>query len=230
LREQLPADWQAVLKDEFEKPYFKKLEKFVAEQRAAGPVYPPAEDVFNAFKATPFDQVKVLLLGQDPYHGAGEAHGMCFSVKPGVKIPPSLVNAYKELQDDLGFKPVSHGYLASWANQGVFLLNTVLTVKANEANSHREQGWETFTDAVIKALNARPKPLVCLLWGKPAQTKEALIDGKRHRALKSGHPSPLSSKSFFGTKPFSGANAALKELGQTPVNWQLPDNPAQVAA
>src|SRR5262249_15603675 len=213
LREQLPADWQAVLKDEFEKPYFKKLEKFVAEQRAAGPVYPPAEDVFNAFKATPFDQVKVLLLGQDPYHGAGEAHGMCFSVKPGVKIPPSLVNAYKELQDDLGFKPVSHGYLASWANQGVFLLNTVLTVKANEANSPGEQGGGRCADAVIRARTARPKPLVCLLWGKPAQAKESLIDSRRHRIIKSGHPAPpMASKTFLGTKPFSSANAALKEL------------------
>jgi uracil-DNA glycosylase len=229
LREQLPADWREVLKEEFDKPYFKQLEKFLAEQRAAGAVYPPAEDVFNAFKATPFDKVKVLLLGQDPYHGAGEAHGMCFSVKPGVKIPPSLVNVYKEMQDDLGCKPVAHGHLASWAGQGVFLLNTVLTVKANQANSHRDQGWETFTDAVIKALSARPKPLVALLWGKPAQAKETLIDAKRHRVLKSGHPSPLSSKTFFGTKPFSSANAALKDLGQEPISWQLPDSPTQAA-
>jgi uracil-DNA glycosylase/endonuclease III len=226
LREQLPADWQAVLKDEFDKPYFKALEKFVAEERAQGAVYPPAEDVFNAFKATPFDRVKVVLLGQDPYHGAGEAHGMCFSVKPGVKVPPSLVNIYKELQDDVGCKPPPHGYLASWAAQGVFLLNTVLTVKANQAASHKNQGWEQFTDAVIKAVSARKQPAVFLLWGNQAQAKEAIIDTKRHRVLKGNHPSPLSAKKgFFGSKPFSTANKALQEFGVAGVNWQVPDDP-----
>jgi endonuclease-3 len=230
LRDLLPADWQAVLKDEFDKPYFKALEKYVAQERAAAKVYPPAEDVFNAFKATPFDRVKVVLLGQDPYHGEGEAHGMCFSVKPGVKVPPSLVNIYKELQDDAGCKPPPHGYLASWASQGVFLLNTVLTVRANQAGSHKNQGWETFTDAVIKALSARKQPAVFLLWGNQAQAKEALIDGKRHHVLKANHPSPLSArKGYFGSKPFSSANKALEGFGVVSVNWQLPDNPNAVA-
>ncbi len=222
LREQLPADWRAVLADEFDKPYFKALEKFVAAERAKGAVYPPAEDVFNAFKATPFEQVKVLLLGQDPYHGEGEAHGMCFSVRPGVKVPPSLVNIYKEMQEDLGCTPPPHGHLASWAAQGVMLLNTVLTVRANQAASHKEQGWEQFTNAVIRALSARKKPVVFLLWGNQAQAKETLIDASRHRVLKSGHPSPLSAKKFFGSKPFSSANQALAELGLEPINWQLP--------
>ncbi len=229
LREQLPADWQAVLKEEFDKPYFKKLEAFVAQERASGAVYPPVEDVFNAFKATPFEKVKVLLLGQDPYHGEGEAHGMCFSVRPGVKVPPSLVNIYKELQDDVGCKPPPHGYLASWAAQGVMLLNTVLTVRANSANSHKDQGWETFTDAVIKALSARKQPMVFLLWGSKAQAKEALIDTRKHRIIKSGHPSPLSAKTFLGTRPFSATNNALKELGVAPVNWQLPADPNAAA-
>src|SRR5262249_26229986 len=190
--------------------------------------FPPEEDLFAAFKATPYEQVKVLLLGQDPYHDDGQAHGMCFSVRPGVKPPPSLVNIYKELRDDLSITPPDHGYLVSWAHQGVLLLNAVLTVRAHEAASHKEKGWETFTDAAIKALSAREKPLVFLLWGAYAQKKAALIDTNKHRVLLAAHPSPLSAKKFFGSKPFSQANQALQELGQSPVNWQLPADPTQV--
>lgn len=229
LRNMLPADWQAALADEFAKPYFRQLEKFVAAERASQTVYPPPEDMFSAFKATPFDSVKVLLLGQDPYHGAGEAHGMCFSVKPGVKVPPSLVTIYKELQDDLGFAPPPHGHLASWAAQGVLLLNSVLTVRANAANSHKDQGWETFTDAVIKALGTRARPTVFLLWGNAAKEKAALIDQTKHRILTAAHPSPLSQKKFLGSKPFSGANKALAELGQPTINWQIPADPNATA-
>lgn len=225
VKEKLPADWQKILSAEFDKPYFKQLEKFLKEERSNNKVFPPEEDVFNAFRETPFEQVKVVLLGQDPYHGEDEAHGMCFSVKPGVKVPPSLVNVYKELQEDLGCKPVPHGYLVSWARQGVLLLNTVLTVRANEAGSHKEQGWEPFTDAVIKAFNDRKTPVVFLLWGSQAHKKADLIDTRRHRVLKTGHPSPLSAKKFFGSKPFSQANAALQALGQGAINWQLPADP-----
>src|SRR5262249_13490367 len=202
LAAQMPEDWRQVLAEEFKKPYFQQLQKFVAQERAIRAVYPPEGDVFNAFKATPYDQVKVLLLGQDPYHDDGQAHGMCFSVRPGVKVPPSLVNIYKELQDDLGCKPPSHGYLAAWAKRGVMLLNAVLTVQAHSAASHKEKGWETFTDAVIKALSARQRPVVFLLWGSYAQKKAELIDGSRHSILTAAHPSPLSSKKFFGSKPF----------------------------
>jgi uracil-DNA glycosylase len=229
LQSQLPPDWQAALADEFAKPYFKQLQKFVAEERRQHAVFPPEEDVFNAFKATPFDQVKVLLLGQDPYHDDGQAHGMAFSVRPGVKPPPSLINIFKELQDDLGCKPPSHGYLVPWAKQGVLLLNAVLTVRAHEAASHKEQGWETFTDAVIRALGARQKPVVFLLWGASAQKKAQFIDTARHRVLTAAHPSPLSAKKFFGSRPFSAANKALQELGQGPIDWQLPEQPSDAA-
>jgi uracil-DNA glycosylase/endonuclease III len=224
----LPADWQAVLADELKKPSFKKLEQFVAAERKAHTVFPAQENLFSAFRATPFDKVKVVLLGQDPYHDDGQAHGMSFSVLPGVKVPPSLVNMYKELQDDLGCKPPAHGFLGSWAHQGVLLLNTVLTVRAHEPGSHKEQGWEPFTDAVIKALNARATPVVFLLWGNAAQAKSALIDLAKHRVLTAAHPSPLSAKKFFGSKPFSQANMTLKSFGQAEVNWQIPANPAEL--
>jgi uracil-DNA glycosylase len=217
----LPPSWQTVLAEEFNKPYFKELEKFVDAERKAHQVFPPEEDVFNAFKAAPFDKVKVLLLGQDPYHDDGQAHGMCFSVRPGVKPPPSLVNMFKELKTDLGCTIPNHGFLEEWANQGILLLNAVLTVRAHQANSHKDRGWEQFTDAVIKALNARDKPLVFVLWGGYAQKKEKLIDAKKHRVLKAAHPSPLSASKFFGCKPFSAVNAALKQLGQSEINWQL---------
>jgi uracil-DNA glycosylase len=218
---QLPPSWQKVLAGEFEKPYFKQLQKFVDQERQAHQVF-PQEDVFNAFKYTPYDQVKVLLLGQDPYHDDGQAHGLCFSVRPGVRPPPSLVNMFKELHNELGCKVPNNGCLVPWARQGVMLLNAVLTVRAHEANSHKDKGWETFTDAAISALNARPDPVVFLLWGAYAQKKKKLI-ADRHRILIAAHPSPLSAKKFFGSKPFSSANQALKEFGEEPIDWQIPD-------
>jgi uracil-DNA glycosylase len=223
MRLQLPADWKSVLADEFKKPYFQELKQFVDAERSAHKVFPPENDVFNAFKLTPYERVKVLLLGQDPYHDEGQAHGLCFSVKPGTKPPPSLVNIFKELHNDLGCKIPNNGYLTPWAEQGVMLLNAVLTVRAHKPTSHKDQGWETFTDAVIRALNARPRPLVFLLWGAYAQKKTKLIDTDRHRIVTAAHPSPLSAKKFFGSKPFSAVNRALEELGETPIDWQLPD-------
>lgn len=220
---QLPADWRTILDGEFKKPYFEKLLAFVNEQRAAHVVYPPEQDVFNAFKATPFDEVKVLLLGQDPYHGKGQAHGMCFSVRPGVRPPPSLVNMLRELHDDLGCKVPNHGCLQAWAERGVMLLNAVLTVRQAEPNSHKSQGWEKFTDAVIKALNEREKPVVFALWGGYAQKKEKLVTNPRHRVVKAAHPSPLSAAKFLGSKPYSAINAALEEVGQGAIDWQIPD-------
>lgn len=218
--------WQAKLKGEFTKPYFKNLVDFLKEERASGAVYPPAGEVFTAFEETPFDRVLCVILGQDPYHGEGQAHGMSFSVKPGVKIPPSLANIYKELKDDLGIEPPPHGYLRAWARRGVFLLNTVLTVRAKSANSHRGAGWETFTDVAIRALNEREAPVVFLLWGKPAQEKAALVDTSRHVILPASHPSPMSaSAGFFGSKPFSKANAALQKLGLPTVDWAIPSDP-----
>jgi uracil-DNA glycosylase len=223
LAEEIPAGWRVVLEEEFEKPYFQALEAFVAQERASHEVYPPEEDVFNALAVTPYEEVKVLLLGQDPYHDAGQAHGMCFSVRPRVPPPPSLVNIFKELESDLGCKPPNNGYLVPWAERGVLLLNAVLTVRAHQANSHKDKGWEQFTDAILAALNHREDPVVFLLWGAHAQKKEALITNSRHVILKSGHPSPLSSKHFFGTRPFSRANEALKGMGKPPIDWQLPD-------
>jgi uracil-DNA glycosylase len=223
LRELLPADWREVLAAEFEKPYFAKLEAFVAAERRAHQVFPPEPDLFSALRATPFKDVQVLLLGQDPYHGDGQAHGMCFSVPPGIKAPPSLVNMFKELKEDLGCKLPNNGYLVPWAKQGVLLLNAVLTVRAHEPNSHKNQGWEQFTDAIIRAVNDKKKPVVFVLWGAYAQKKEKLIDADRHRILKGAHPSPLSAKKFFGSRPFSAINRALKEAGNRPIDWQLPD-------
>jgi uracil-DNA glycosylase len=221
--EQLPANWRKILSAEFTKPYFAKLLAFVNEQREKHTVYPPEEDVFNAFKSTPFDKVAVLLLGQDPYHGKGQAHGMCFSVKPGVRPPPSLVNMFQELHDDLGCKIPNHGCLQAWAERGVLLLNAVLTVREKEPNSHKNQGWETFTDAVIKSLNEREKPVVFVLWGAYAQKKAKLITNDRHRIVKAAHPSPLSAAKFLGSKPYSAINEALEESGQEPIDWQIPD-------
>ena len=214
--------WDQVLAEEFEKEYFKKLEAFLDEEYAAQTIYPPREDIFNALKASDYAATKVVILGQDPYHEPGQAHGMCFSVQKGVKIPPSLVNIYKELEADLGVKPVRHGYLQEWADQGVLLLNTSLTVRQAQANSHRGKGWEQFTDAVIAALNARPEPIVFLLWGANARSKEALITAPQHFILSGAHPSPLSAwNGFFGGGYFSKANRFLELTGQTPVQWQL---------
>lgn len=223
LAEGLPDDWRGVLAEELKKDYFQRLQEFVSGERAAHTVFPPEGDVFNAFKLTPYERVKVLLLGQDPYHDDGQAHGLCFSVRPGVKPPPSLVNIFKELQSDLGCTIPKNGYLTPWAEQGVMLLNAVLTVRAHEPASHAEHGWETFTDAVIAALSARKQPLVFVLWGAYAQKKSKLIDTARHRIVTAAHPSPLSAKKFLGSKPFSAINKALSELGETPINWQLPD-------
>ena len=214
--------WDQVLAEEFEKEYFKKLEAFLDEEYAAQTIYPPREDIFNALKASDYAATKVVILGQDPYHEPGQAHGMCFSVQKGVKIPPSLVNIYKELEADLGVKPVRHGYLQEWADQGVLLLNTSLTVRRAQANSHRGKGWEQFTDAVIAALNARPEPIVFLLWGANARSKEALITAPQHFILSGAHPSPLSAwNGFFGGGYFSKAKRFLELTGQTPVQWQL---------
>jgi uracil-DNA glycosylase len=220
---QLPPDWKAVLADELKKPYFEKLTEFVRREREEHNVYPPENDVFNAFKLTLYKQVKVLLLGQDPYHDEGQAHGLCFSVKPGVKPPPSLLNVFKELHPDQGCKIPNNGYLVPWAEQGVMLLNAVLTVRAHKPTSHKDKGWETFTDAVIRALNERERPIVFLLWGAYAQKKIKLIDTERHRIVTAAHPSPLSYKKFLGSKCFSAVNQALEELGETPIDWQLPD-------
>ena len=219
----LPESWQDVLGEELHKPYFKELTEFVEEERARGPVYPPREEVFAALEATPYHRVKVLILGQDPYHGEGQGHGLCFSVRPGVRIPPSLRNIYRELHDDLGLPIPNHGYLMSWAEQGVLLLNTVLTVRAGEANSHKGKGWETFTDAVIRAVVARPEPAVFVLWGNHAKKKLPLIDTERHAVVQGAHPSPLSAKRFFGSRPFSQINAALEAQGHTPIDWRVPE-------
>ncbi len=219
----LPPSWRAVIGDELKKPYFQHLEHFVDAERQKHKVYPPEEDVFNAFRLTPYDRVKVLLLGQDPYHDERQAHGLCFSVRPGVKPPPSLVNILKELKSDLGCSLPNNGYLEPWAKQGVMLLNAVLTVRAHQANSHKDKGWEKFTDAVIRALNLRERPVVFLLWGAYAQKKGKLIDAPPHVLVTAAHPSPLSMKKFLGSKPFSRTNAALEQLGETPIDWCLPD-------
>jgi len=220
---QLPDSWHQ-LQSEIEREYFRRLMQFVSEERKVHQVLPSEEDVFAALAATPYDQVKVLILGQDPYHDIGQAHGLCFSVIPDVKkLPPSLRNIYKELEADLGISPADHGYLMSWAEQGVLLLNTVLTVRAHEANSHRKQGWEAFTDSVIRAVSARETPVVFVLWGKPAQKKKSLVDTSRHIVIEGPHPSPLSAyRGFFGSKPFSRVNKALDDTGQTAIHWQVP--------
>jgi uracil-DNA glycosylase len=219
----IPAAWQPLVGAELKKPYFHTLQEFVDHERQTHTVYPPEEDVFNALKYTPPDKVKVVLLGQDPYHGEGQAHGLCFSVRPGVRPPPSLVNMFKELHQELGCKVPNNGCLTPWAEQGVLLLNAVLTVRAHEPNSHKDKGWETFTDAVIRAVADKPETVVFLLWGAYAQKKEKMIDTGRHVVLKAAHPSPLSAKKFFGSKPFSKANTALEGAGLKPIDWQIPD-------
>ncbi len=218
----LPASWAKVLGPELKQPYFQELSAFVDGERAEGAVYPPEADVFQAFKQTPFPSVKVILLGQDPYHDEGQAHGLCFSVRPAVKLPPSLRNIFKELEADIGCPAPKNGCLEPWAHQGVLLLNAVLTVRAHEANSHKDHGWERFTDAVIQAVAARPEPVVFLLWGAYAQKKGQWIDAERHPVIKSAHPSPLSARKFFGSRPFSKTNEALKERGADEIDWCLP--------
>jgi uracil-DNA glycosylase len=219
----LPASWRRVLAAEIEKPYFQDLTRFVAEERKAHQVFPPDDDVFSALELTPYEDVRVLVLGQDPYHDDNQAHGLCFSVRPGIKPPPSLANIYKELESDLGIKKPNHGYLVPWAKQGVLLLNAVLTVRAHEPNSHKDKGWEKFTDAVISKVNEKRERVIFLLWGGYAQKKEKLIDPRRHTVIKGAHPSPLSARNgFFGSKPFSTINNALKEEGSEPIDWSLP--------
>jgi uracil-DNA glycosylase len=219
----LPPDWRAVLKDELNKPYFKELEHFVDAERNKHLIFPPEEDVFNAFRLTAYEKVKVLLLGQDPYHDEGQAHGLCFSVRPGIRPPPSLVNIFKELHKDEGCHFPNNGDLEPWARRGVGLLNAVLTVQAHQPNSHKDKGWERFTDAVIHALNRRDKPAAFLLWGANAQKKGKLIDAPPHAIITAAHPSPLSAKKFFGSKPFSRVNEALKEMNEEPIDWCIPD-------
>jgi len=216
------SSWKERLTDEIQKSYFRELADFLSEERRARVVFPPANQVFTAFKVTPYDRANVVILGQDPYHNAGQAHGLCFSVQPGVKPPPSLRNIYKELETDLGVKPPRHGNLMGWAEQGVFLLNAVLTVRAHEAGSHQGKGWERFTDAVLSLLSAREEPAVFILWGRYARDKKGLIDTGRHTVIESAHPSPMSARGFFGTKPFSRANEALVAAGHSEIDWQLP--------
>ena len=216
-------DWLDAVSDEFRKPYYKELYTFVRDEYAKAVIYPPADDIFNAFHFTPLSKVKVLLLGQDPYHNVNQAHGLSFSVLPSQKeIPPSLQNIYQELHDDVGCYIPNNGYLKKWANQGVLLLNTVLTVRAHQANSHQGKGWELFTDAVIKAVNEQDRPIVYFLWGRPAQNKASMLTNPKHLILKAPHPSPLSAyRGFFGCRHFSQANAFLEEHGIEPIDWQI---------
>ena len=217
-------DWQQPLEVEFKKPYYKDLYKKVLEEYRSRQIFPNPDDIFNAFHLTPLKDVKVVILGQDPYHNDGQAHGLCFSVKPDVEVPPSLVNIYKELQDDLGCRIPNNGYLVKWAKQGVLMLNTVLTVRAHQANSHRGIGWEQFTDAVIRAVDAQDRPIVFLLWGRPAQMKKSMLHNPKHLILEAPHPSPLSAyRGFFGCKHFSQTNAFREKNGLAPIDWQIED-------
>ena len=218
----LSGEWLEALKGEFRKPYYRTLFQKVGEEYQTRKIFPPADDIFNAFHFTPLSQVKVVILGQDPYHNDGQAHGLCFSVKKDVEIPPSLVNIYQELHDDLGCRIPSHGNLTKWAKQGVLLLNTVLTVRAHQANSHRGIGWEEFTDAAIQVLNTQDRPIVFILWGRPAQLKKRMLNNPKHLILEAPHPSPLSAyRGFFGSKPFSQTNQFLEANGLTPIDWQI---------
>lgn len=215
-------DWLEPLSGEFKKPYYKELYHKVKEEYMTRQVFPDANDIFNAFAFTPLSEVKVVILGQDPYHNVGQAHGLCFSVKPDVEVPPSLVNIYQELHDDLGCEIPNNGYLEKWARQGVMLLNTVLTVRAHAANSHRGIGWEEFTDAAIRILNEQDRPMVFILWGRPAQMKKSMLNNPKHLILEAPHPSPLSAyRGFFGSKPFSQTNAFLEKYGMAPIDWQI---------
>lgn len=218
----LANDWAIKLDGEFRKEYYKNLYSFVKEEYATKVIFPPSGDIFNALHLTPLKDVKVVIIGQDPYHDVGQAHGLCFSVKPGIAVPPSLVNIYKELHDDLGCDIPNNGYLIKWAKQGVLMLNTVLTVRAHEANSHKGRGWEQFTDAIISAVNQEDRPIVFILWGAPAQKKCDMLNNPKHLILKAPHPSPLSAyRGFFGSKPFSKTNAFLEENGLTAIDWQI---------
>ncbi len=221
----LHDSWKTPLADEFAAPYMADLRAFLVAEKAKGKrIFPKGSAWFRALDLTPLEKVRVVIIGQDPYHGEGQAHGLCFSVQPGVRTPPSLVNIYKELQSDLGIPPARHGFLEHWAKQGVLLLNAVLTVEMAQAASHQGKGWEKFTDAIIRLINARAEPCVFLLWGAYAQRKAAFVDTSRHLVLKSAHPSPLSAyNGFFGSRPFSQTNAFLEAHGQAPIDWALPE-------
>lgn len=219
-KELFENEWDEVLSDEFEKPYYSKLREFLKKEYAEEMIYPQMADLWTAFKLTPFNEVKVVILGQDPYHGPGQAHGLSFSVKPGVKIPPSLRNMFKELASDIDCPLPEGGTLKGWAQQGVLMLNTVLTVRDGQAHSHRKQGWETFTDEVIRKLSLRDEPIVFVLWGRPAQEKKKLIDVSRHAIIESVHPSPLSaSRGFIGSRPYSKVNQLLESWDGTQIDW-----------
>lgn len=218
----MATDWNPLLRGEFEQPYWATLQAFVRDERARFPVYPPDPEVFAALHLTPYADTRVVILGQDPYHGPGQAHGLCFSVRRGVAIPPSLVNIHKELRDDLGIEPPGHGNLEAWARQGVLLLNTTLTVRGGQAASHQGKGWEIFTDRVLDVVNAKDTRVVFILWGASARRKKARLDLTRHVVIESAHPSPLSAHNgFFGSRPFSRTNAALTEVGLDPIDWRL---------
>lgn len=218
----LTNDWAPLLEEEFSKPYYLELREFLKNEYETRTVYPPMNDIYNALHLTSFKDTKVVILGQDPYHGQGQAHGLSFSVQPGMKKPPSLVNIFKELKSDLGYEPPSDGYLVQWAEQGVLLLNNVLTVRKGEAHSHRGKGWEYFTDKVIETLNEKDHPIVYILWGKAAQAKEELIDLDKHYTIKSSHPSPFAAhRGFFGSKPFSRANDILNREGLPEIDWEI---------
>jgi uracil-DNA glycosylase len=221
---QIPKSWHSRLAEELKKPYFGALQEFVDRERQTHTIYPPEEDVYTALELTPHNRVNVLILGQDPYPGEGQAHGLSFSVRPGVKPPQSLVNIFKELKTDVGFRIPNNGYLVPWAKQGILLLNAVLTVRAHEPNSHKGKGWEKFTDAIIRHVNDKDSPVVFVLWGGYAQKKINLIDTDKHTIIKSAHPSPLSARhGFFGSRPFSKINKALSASGKPEIDWQLPD-------
>lgn len=224
---ELEASWLRELEGEFKQPYMRELSTFLREQKAAGKqIFPPGGSIFNALDSTPFEQVKVVVLGQDPYHGPGQAHGLCFSVRPGIALPPSLQNIYRELQTDLGFNMPSHGCLQHWAQQGVLLLNAVLTVEARRAASHQGKGWEQFTDQIVQSLNQKRTGLVFMLWGAYAQRKGEIIDRQKHLVLTAPHPSPFSAdRGFFGCRHFSRANDYLREQGKEAIDWQLPPEP-----
>lgn len=220
----LKNDWAPLLEGEFKKPYYQRLRKDLAGEYRTHVIYPEAQDIYNALHLTPFHDTKAVIIGQDPYHGPGQAHGLSFSVKPGVKVPPSLKNIYKELHSDVGCKIPNHGCLEKWARQGVLLLNSVLTVRAGQPNSHKGLGWEQFTDKVIETINQGEEPVVFILWGSFAQQKEKLITASKHFIIKSSHPSPLSAhRGFFGSRPFSRTNSFLQENGRQEIDWKLPD-------
>lgn len=220
----IPDSWRPILDEEVQQPYYLQLQEFLQQERQKYTIYPPENEVFTALKATPFDDVKVMILGQDPYHDENQAHGLAFSVRPGIPPPPSLMNIFKELADDTGFRIPDNGYLIPWAEQGVLLLNAVLTVRAHQPNSHKNKGWEKFTDSIIQALSRREKPIVFLLWGGYARKKTDLIDRRKHTILEAAHPSPLSAeRGFFGCRHFSRTNEYLRDWGMEEINWQLPN-------